>query len=245
MIKVLTEELARADERFTTIAADNPDVTRLMTLPGIGPITATAYVAALDDAARFRRAGQVASYLGLVPSEYRSGEQPRRGRVRRSAHPHVQSLLVQAAWRISRSTDPRTAALRAGAQGLARRRGQKIAIVALARHLARILFAMWRDGIASDGARIRPTPRHGAAPIGEDASKLALGCSGVQGVKLEESARCGHLAAVASRPVACATPPRILSCAGTARATSRAYKRVNHLAVILSEETELDATLGW
>jgi transposase len=131
MIKVLTEELARADERFATIAADNPDVTRLMTLPGIGSITATAYVAALDDAARFSRAGQVASYLGLVPSEYSSGEQHRRGRVLRSAHPHVQSLLVQAAWRLSRSTNPRTAGLRAWAQGIARRRGQKIAMVAL------------------------------------------------------------------------------------------------------------------
>jgi transposase len=53
------------------------------------------------DAARFRRAGQVASDLGLVPSEYSSGEQHRRGRVLRSAHPHVQSLLVQAAWRLS------------------------------------------------------------------------------------------------------------------------------------------------
>lgn len=174
MIKVLTEELARADERFTTIAADNPDVTRLMTVPGVGSITATAYVAALDNAARFSRAGQVASYLGLVPSEYSSGEQQRRGRVLRSAHPHVQSLLVQAAWRMSRSKDPRTVSLRAWAQGIARRRGQKIAMVALARRLARILFAMWRDGVAYDGARIRLTPRHGAAPIGEDATKLAV-----------------------------------------------------------------------
>jgi len=174
MIKVLTEELARADERFTTIAAENPDVTRLMTLPGIGSITATAYVAALDDAARFSRAGQVASYLGLVPSEYSSGEQQRRGRVLRSAHPHVQSLLVQAAWRVSRSKDSRTAGLRAWAQGIARRRGQKIAMVALARRLARILFAMWRDGVAYDGARMRPLPRPGAAPTGEDAMKLAV-----------------------------------------------------------------------
>jgi transposase len=174
MIKVLTEELARADERFTTIAANDPDVTRLMTVPGIGAITATAYVAALDDAARFSRAGQVASYLGLVPSEYSSGEQQRRGRVLRSAHPQVQSLLVQAAWRMSRSKDPRTASLRAWAQGIARRRGQKIAMVALARRLARILFAMWRDGVAYDGARIRLTPRHGTAPIGEDATKLAV-----------------------------------------------------------------------
>jgi transposase len=98
----------------------------------------------------------VTSYLGLVPGEYSSGEQQRRGRVVRSAHPPVQALLVQAAWRMSRSTDPRTAALRAWAQGIARRRGQQIAMVALARRIARILFAMWRDEAAYDDARIRP-----------------------------------------------------------------------------------------
>jgi len=158
MITGLTEELARADQRFTSLAAANPDVARLMTVPAIGPITATAYVAALDDATRFARAGQVASYLGLVPGEYSSGEQQRRGHVLRSAHPHVQSLLVQAAWRLSRSKDPRTAGLRTWAEGIARRRGRKIAMVALARRLARILFAMWRDGVAYD-ARTRPTSR--------------------------------------------------------------------------------------
>jgi hypothetical protein len=72
-----------------------------------------------------------------------------------SAHPYVQSLLVQAAWRISRSTDERTANLRAWAQGIARRSGKKIAVVALARRLARILFAMWRDGVPYDAARIQ------------------------------------------------------------------------------------------
>ena len=82
--------------------SQDPVVARLTTLPGIGPITASAYVAALDDAARFGRAAQVASYLGLVPREYSSGEQQRRGRVLRSAHPYVQSLLVQAAWRVVR-----------------------------------------------------------------------------------------------------------------------------------------------
>ncbi|MCY4660310.1 MAG: IS110 family transposase [Acidobacteria bacterium] len=54
---------------------------------GIGPITATAFIAALDDATRFRRPGQVESYLGLVPCEYSSGEKQRRGGIMRSAHP--------------------------------------------------------------------------------------------------------------------------------------------------------------
>ena len=106
VIGLLNEKLAAADDRCATIAVQDPVVARLTSVPGVGPITATAYVAALDNAARFGRAAQVASYLGLVPREYSSGEQQRRGRVLRSAHPYVQSLLVQAAWSVWRSKDP-------------------------------------------------------------------------------------------------------------------------------------------
>ena len=162
-IDVLNLELAKADETFATLVTQDPVVARLTTLPGIGPITASAYVAALDDAARFGGAAQVASYLGLVPREYSSGEQHRRGRVLRSAHPYVQALLVQAAWRIVRVKDPRTAALRSWADAIARRRGKKIAMVALARRLARVLFAMWRDAVAYD--------RHGSGRRGGHRSR--------------------------------------------------------------------------
>ena len=145
VIEILDDELVNADEQFEALVAADPVVKRLTTLPGIGPITASAFVAALDVASRFDRAGQVTSYLGLVPHEYSSGEKQRRGRVVRSAHPHLQSLLVQAAWRVSRAADPRTEHFRAWAQAIARRRGKKVAMVGLARRLARTLFAMWRD----------------------------------------------------------------------------------------------------
>jgi transposase len=148
VIDVLDHALAAADARVATRVATDPVIERLMTVPGIGPITASAFVAALDDVHRFggaRGASRVASYLGLVPGEHSSGEQQRRGRVLRSAHPYVQALLVEAAWRTWRSADPRTAALRLWARHLASRRGTKIALVALARRLARILFAIWRD----------------------------------------------------------------------------------------------------
>jgi transposase len=72
VIELLNAELTRADETLTTHAGEDPVVRRLTTLPGIGPITASAYVAALDDAARFSGAARVASYLGLVPREYSS-----------------------------------------------------------------------------------------------------------------------------------------------------------------------------
>jgi len=145
VIDVVSEELDAADARLAAATKTDPAVRRLMTLPGIGPITATAFIAALDDAGRFRRPGQVASYLGLVPCEYSSGEKRRRGRVMRSAHPRVQALLVQAGWRVWRSRRPETEPLRRWTRSIADRRGKKVAVVALARRLARILFGMWRD----------------------------------------------------------------------------------------------------
>ena len=158
VMELLNRELADADQRFAALVAEDPIVKRLTTCPSVGPITATAFVAALDNVHRFagrRGAAQVTSYLGLVPREYSSGEQQQRGRVMRSAHPYVRVLLVQAAWRLYRSSDARAAALRTWAQAIARRRGKNIANVALARRLARILYAMWRDGIDYQPDRIR------------------------------------------------------------------------------------------
>ena len=155
LIEVLDDELTCADERFEAMVAADPVLTRLTTLPGIGPITASAFVAVLDTVSRFERAAQVTSYLGLVPREYSSGEKQRRGRVVRSAHPYLQSLLVQAAWRVWRASNPRTEAFRTWAHAIARRRGKKVAIVALARRLARTLFAMWRDEADYQPQRIR------------------------------------------------------------------------------------------
>jgi transposase len=148
VMELLNKEVADADQRFAALVAEDPVVKRLTTCPSIGPITATAFVAALDNVHRFdgrRGAAQVTSYLGLVPREYSSGEQQQRGRVMRSAHPYVRALLVQAGWRICRSSDPRATALRTWGQAIARRRGRNVAIVALARRLTRILYAMWRD----------------------------------------------------------------------------------------------------
>jgi transposase len=155
VIEVLDDELAEADAQFEALVESDPMVKRLTTLPGIGPITASAFVAALDVVSRFERAGQVTSYLGLVPQEYSSGEKQRRGRIVRSAHPHLQSLLVQAAWRVWRISDPRTEHFRTWAQAIARRRGKKVAMVALARRLARTLFAMWRDQTDYQPERLR------------------------------------------------------------------------------------------
>jgi transposase len=144
-ITACSEAVSRLDDRMATLAAQDPVMQRLMTVPGIGAVTATAFVAAIDAVTRFNRAAQVASYLGLAPREYSSGERQRRGHVLRSAHPEVQSLLIQAAWKVWRSRRGDTAGLRIWAEGIARRRGRTIAVVAVARRLARMLFAIWRD----------------------------------------------------------------------------------------------------
>ena len=109
--------------------------------------------------------GNLLDAFGLVPHEYSSGEHHRRGHVVRSAQPEVQSLLVQTAWRVWLSRDPRTAELRVWAQRLAQRRGKRVAVVALARRIARILFAMWRDERDFDFKRLR-TRVQPATPVG-------------------------------------------------------------------------------
>ena len=157
----LTEQLALADAARGETAAANPVVQRLATAPGVGPLIATAFVATLDEAGRFAGAHQVASYLGLVPSEGSSADRRRRGPITKAGDPRMRWLMVQAAWAARRSRRADAAGLRAWAEQLAKRRGSPIATVALARRLTGILFAMWRDHAPFDGRCVGagiPTP---------------------------------------------------------------------------------------
>jgi transposase len=148
-IEALDEELERI------VAAD--EVTRpLTTVPGVGPVTATAFVATVDDVTRFRHAHQVEAYLGLIPCEWSSSETQRRGHITKAGNGRMRWLLVQAAWCILRRRQrPETAALRDWADRIAGRRGRSVAAVALARRLAGILFAIWRDGTVYDATKVR------------------------------------------------------------------------------------------
>ena len=145
-----------ADERIAAFAASDPIVARLATAPGVGPVTARAFVATIDDRTRLHSAHELEAYRGVVPSERSSGEKRQLGRITKAGNGRMRWLLVEAAWQILRSTSPTTAALRAWTLTIAQRRGKRIAVVALARRPAGILYAMWRDGIAYDAHRIRP-----------------------------------------------------------------------------------------
>jgi transposase len=109
-------------------------------------VTATSFASTLDDVARFDDAKQVRAYLGLVPSEHSSGERKQRGHINKAGPSRVRYVLVEAAWVILRRHDPATEALYTWATRIRMRRGSRIAVIALERKLAGILYAMWRDG---------------------------------------------------------------------------------------------------
>jgi len=145
VLEEVNQQIDQADRGLARRVREDPDLRRLTTLPGVGPVTATTFKAVVDDVARFRGASQVSAYLGLVPRERSSGEKQQRGRITKAGNSRARSLLVEAAWLILRSKRSDTLALRTWAERIAARRGRRIAAVALARRLARILYAMWRD----------------------------------------------------------------------------------------------------
>lgn len=146
LIRTTSAEIDAADDRIAAIATGDPVIQRLRTVPGVGPVTATAFVATLDTWERFAGPHQVEAYLGLTPSEKSSGEKQHKGRITKAGNSRARWLLVEAAWAILRSRRDDTEPLRRWAQRVALRRGTKVGIVALARKLAGILYAMWRDG---------------------------------------------------------------------------------------------------
>jgi transposase len=120
-----------------------PAVRRLMTHPGVGPVTALAFVLTLGPVERFRRGKQVASYFGLIPSEYSSGGKQRLGHISKQGNSFVRGLLVEAAQSAVRH-EPR---MRREYQRLAQRRCRALAKVAIARKLAVRLYWMLRKEV--------------------------------------------------------------------------------------------------
>lgn len=125
---------------------------RLMTMPGVGPLTALTFQATIDDPARFRHSASVGAYVGLTPRRYASGEVDRMGRISRCGDALMRSYLYEAANIMltrSRSSHP----LRRWAAKLAERAGYKKARVALARKMAVVLHRMWVDGTDFGGKK--------------------------------------------------------------------------------------------
>lgn len=118
---------------------------RLMTIPGVGPITALAFAAAIDEPSRFKRSRDVGAYLGLVPRRYQSGEVDYSGSISKRGDIRVRTLLYEAAnVMLTRCAGPLK--LKTWALAIGARSTMKKARVALARRLAIIMHAMMRDG---------------------------------------------------------------------------------------------------
>jgi transposase len=144
VLDALKVQVKAADQQLVKLASEHPVCRKLMTTPGVGPVTAVRFVAALDDVTRFRNAHAVESYLGLTPGENSSSERKQHTGITKAGSTEVRRALIQAAWAAFRRS-PKEPMVKWATQ-LAARRGVFIAIVALARKLAGILFAMWRDG---------------------------------------------------------------------------------------------------
>jgi transposase len=144
LIETLTEQIKVALRDLTHLAKAHPVCVRLMTVPGVGAITAVRFLAAIDDVSRFKSAHAVQSYIGLTPGERSSSDTERRTRITKAGPAQLRRVLVQAAWcgLRSKSSDP----LLDWARDLAARKHKFVAVVALARKLAGVLFAIWRDG---------------------------------------------------------------------------------------------------
>jgi len=147
----LNEQITQADKALKELADADEVCQRLQTMPGVGPVTSVCFATAVDEVGRFESAPRLTSYLGLTPGENTTGFKTTRTNMTKAGSSRTRWALVQAAWTMVRTRphDP----LVAWFQGVANRRGKRIAIVALARKMAGILYAMWRDQRSYDPQR--------------------------------------------------------------------------------------------
>ncbi len=143
--EIVRRELTDLTRRLVAMARDNDESRRLMTVPGIGPINALAFCAAIDEPSRFRRSRSVGAYFGLTPRRHASGEVDWTGRISKCGDAMVRTYLFEAAG-VLLTRVPRWCRLKAWGHRLWKRIGFKKAKIAVARKLAVILHRMWRDG---------------------------------------------------------------------------------------------------
>lgn len=151
--RALDIEIKTLEKRIVAATADSEVCRRLMTVPGVGPMTALAFVTALDDPHRFRRSSSVGAYLGLTPRRHQSGAMDWSGRISKHGDGLARHMLYEAANSLL-SRVRRWSAPKAWAARMVKRVGGKKARVALARKLAVILHRIWVDGGEFEWTRV-------------------------------------------------------------------------------------------
>jgi len=143
--RTLREQIGILHRRLLAIVRDDDVCRRLMSVPGVGPVVALTYRATVDIPIRFRNSKAVGAVFGLTPSRHQSGESDRTGGISRCGDEMMRVMLYEAA-QIMLVRSVKWSWLKAWAVKIARRRGLKKAIVALARRLAVIMHRIWVDG---------------------------------------------------------------------------------------------------
>lgn len=141
---VLYRTFRELDNRTRKLAHQDPVCQRLMSAPGVGFITALTFKAAVDDPNRFKRSRTVAAHFGLTPRRFQSGEMDNPGRISRAGDPDVRCALYTAA-NAMMTRSSKWSSLKVWGIQLAKTRGHRRAVVAVARKLAVILHRIWLD----------------------------------------------------------------------------------------------------
>ena len=139
------QQVSELDRKVMKLARRDAQVQRFMTVPGVGPITALAFKATIDDPARFARSRSVGAYVGLTSRRHASGEIDWSGRISKCGDAMLRSYLFEAAG-VLLTRVPKWSPVKSWGTRLAKRNGLRKAKVAVARKLAVILHRMWIDG---------------------------------------------------------------------------------------------------
>ena len=148
-LAAVESQIARLDDRLKELARRSEVCWRLMSVPGVGPIVALAFMAAIEDVGRFRRMRDIGVYLGLTPKRYQSGETDVVLGISRQGDAMARHYLYEAA-NVLLTTVRRASPLKSWGLKLLKRRGPKRARVAVARKLAALLGRIWKDGAHFD-----------------------------------------------------------------------------------------------
>lgn len=141
-IEVIEDQLRASNRLLESRAAGDPVCSRLMTVPGVGPITALTFTATIEDPRRFARSEDVGAYSGLAPRRSQSGERDVRGNISKAGDPMLRRSLYEAA-NIMLCRVQRPFALQQWGQRIAESKGNKRARIAVARKLAVLLHSLW------------------------------------------------------------------------------------------------------
>lgn len=150
----IESRLAEYDLRLKQLSRDSDDAKRLQTVPGFGPVNATALIASVGDANHFRNGRKLAACLGVVPREYSSGGKQKQYGISKRGNVYLRTQLIHGARTVLRHAEGKTDRLSCWALGIKARHGFNVAAVALANKLARIAWVVLTKNVAYDESQL-------------------------------------------------------------------------------------------